>query len=273
MSTCPLSEDAVGRIVAAVNKEPRDRAALADLLGEARFEYLCRRIPDVEHTASKQRGALADLQAALKKFGRSLEQYKFEGQPGWGLVASAAQVHLESLRKQRQILNEKLPTTDRSGEQLQATIRKIDQAIFFHDHHPSELLNRMVRGAAALDAWLSLLFQSTQQGELIVSQRGEKGEAHITAERWLICTAIPDIYQRAFSPRSMGRRATLNPNTKKPSGARLAFTRSTLREFGVKTANGSFLSDYMIDEYWRGPRRRRGVERGTTSKIEGSPPD
>ncbi len=144
MSTCPLSEDAVTRIVAAVKKEPHDRAALADLLGEARFEYLCRRIPDVEHTASKQRQALANLQAGVDKFGRLLATYEAEGRPGWELVDGAEKLHLARLWEQRENLNSKLPTNDStSGETLQRQIRQLDQAIFSHNRSPTELLNQM----------------------------------------------------------------------------------------------------------------------------------
>jgi hypothetical protein len=103
-----------------------------------------------------------------------------------------------------------------------------------------------------------MVLRDTKDGELIASQRAEKGEAHVTAERWLIATAIPEIYETAFVGKAVARRAMIDPKTAKPSGAKLAFTRTTLREFGVTTTDGKSFSDHTIDEYWRGPRKRRG---------------
>ncbi len=222
------------------------------------MEYHCRRVADLEHTASKQRRSLTSLHKSVRRFGRTLQQYETAGRPGWTLVESAAERHLASLCEERRTLNTELPTKDPRGADLRARIRQIDQAIIFHEQHSAGLLNQMVRGAGALDVWLSMVLRDTKDGELIASQRAEKGEAHVTAERWLIATAIPEIYETAFVGKAVARRAMIDPKTAKPSGAKLAFTRTTLREFGVTTTDGKNFSAHTIDEYWRGPRKRRG---------------
>jgi hypothetical protein len=174
-------------------------------------------------------------------------------------VDGAEKLHLARLWEQRENLNSKLPTNDStSGETLQRQIRQLDQAIFSHNRSPTELLNQMVRGAAALDAWLSILLHQTRDGALITSQRAEIGEGHITAERWLISAVLPALYKSAFDRMSVGKRGTIEPITSKPSGPKLAFICAALAEFGVKNADGKSLSGHTIDEYLRVGRKRRG---------------
>jgi hypothetical protein len=98
MSVSPLSDAAVNRIVTAVNRKPTSLAHLAELLAEARFEYFCRRILDIEHTASKQRAALASLERAVSRFGSALNKYDNDGRPGWAFVESSAELNLSRLR-------------------------------------------------------------------------------------------------------------------------------------------------------------------------------
>jgi hypothetical protein len=262
MSQWSFSEAAVGRIVAAVKKEPKCRSSLAALLAEAQLKYVSRRIPDLEHTASKQCRALTDIHIAVQKFFQSIQQYQAEGLPGWAWVESAADLHGKNLDERRQTLNTRLPTSDRSiGEALQHEIRQIDQALLRHERRPVEVLNQLIKGSEDLNSWLRLVHRHTRDGKLISSQRAEKGEGHITARRWLIVDAIPEIYQSAFSKTPVGKRATHDPLTSQPVGAKLAFAEATLREFDVRNADGSLLSCHAINEYWRGPRDRRGKKR------------